>query len=152
LGRLVNNNSANEAAFERQESLKRSVYLPVVRNELPDLLTAFDFADPDRVVGRRSETNVPAQALLLLNHPLMQQMSKRVAERMLNHGEDDLTRLTTLYQLLFQRNPRPEEVQRDRAFLAATIAESDRASDALTIAWAQLCHALLASTEFRYLD
>jgi hypothetical protein len=150
-GRLINNNSANETEFVRHESFRRSIYLPVVRNELPDLLVGFDFADPDRVVGQRPETNVPAQALLLLNHPLLREAAERVARQLLNQP-DDLTRLSTLYQLFFQREPRPADILRARAFLDATTAEIGEPSDATLLAWTRLCHALLASTEFRYLD
>jgi hypothetical protein len=150
LGRLINTNSADDAGFSAQPSFRRTIYQPVVRNELPNLLVGFDFADPDRVVGRRDETNVPAQALLLLNNPLLRQAAEQITRRIIDEP-DDLTRLSALYQLIFQREPLPAEILRDRAFLAAIAADVD-ASNVATFCWTQLCHALLASNEFRYLD
>jgi cell division protein FtsB len=151
LGQLVNNNSANEAAYQGRQTHRRSIYMPVVRNELPDLLVAFDFADPDRVVGRRPETNVPGQALLLLNHPFVRDVAERMAGQILP-AADDPQRLKRLYQLLFQRDPQPAELRRDLAFIQGVRAEAEEPSAVEPIAWTQLCHALLASTEFRYLD
>ncbi|MEX2559704.1 MAG: DUF1553 domain-containing protein, partial [Pirellulales bacterium] len=44
-------------------SLHRSVYLPVLRDRLPEVLDLFDFAEPSLVSGDRETTNVPLQAL-----------------------------------------------------------------------------------------
>ena len=43
--------------------------LPIARDMLPDALAVFDFAEPGFVNGSRETTNVPAQALYLLNSP-----------------------------------------------------------------------------------
>ncbi|HVJ87287.1 MAG TPA: PSD1 and planctomycete cytochrome C domain-containing protein, partial [Caulifigura sp.] len=48
-------------------SKNRSVYLPVIRDRLPDILELFDFAEPSLVTGERETTNVPTQALYLMN-------------------------------------------------------------------------------------
>ncbi len=50
-------------------SKNRSVYLPIARDILPDALAVFDFAEPTLVSGSREVTNVPSQALYLLNRP-----------------------------------------------------------------------------------
>ena len=81
LGTLVSDNSANATTYKSKESTRRSVFLPIIRNELPSMLSAFDFADPDFVTGQRSETNVPAQALLLLNSPFVQEVSEAADPR-----------------------------------------------------------------------
>ena len=46
----------------------RSVYLPMMRGQLPEVLTLFDFADATVVAGERATTTVPAQALFLMNN------------------------------------------------------------------------------------
>ena len=53
-------------------SRHRSVYLPVLRDRLPDVLDLFDFAEPSLVTGDRETTNVPVQALYLMNSPFVQ--------------------------------------------------------------------------------
>src|SRR5690606_36039754 len=55
------------ADLKIDEHRRRSVYLPMVRNDLPEMLRLFDIADPELVTGRRPVTNVPAQALYLMN-------------------------------------------------------------------------------------
>src|SRR5262249_59681025 len=50
-------------------SLRRTVYLPVIRNDLPALFQLFDFGDALSVNGRRSATNVAPQALFMMNSP-----------------------------------------------------------------------------------
>src|SRR5262249_51648954 len=52
-------------------SLRRTIYLPVIRNDLPALFQLFDFGDSLSVNGRRSTTNVAPQALFLMNSPLV---------------------------------------------------------------------------------
>src|SRR6185312_15622447 len=49
----------------------RAVYLPVMRDQLPEALALFDFAEPSLVIGERATTTVPAQALFLLNNPFV---------------------------------------------------------------------------------
>ena len=46
---------------------RRSVYLEVRRNFPPPMLVAFDTPTPLGTVGRRNVSNVPAQALMLMN-------------------------------------------------------------------------------------
>ena len=67
-GVLVSSNNADSSAKmnEMTESC-RSIYLPVVRGYLSDFLLALDMADPDLLVGKRPTTNVPSQALALIN-------------------------------------------------------------------------------------
>lgn len=76
LGTLVNNNSADADAYERKETAKRSIYLPIIRNELPATLTVFDFADPDLVVGKRPVTNVPAAGVTADEQPVRHELRR----------------------------------------------------------------------------
>ena len=99
---------------------RRSVYVAVRRNELDPLLRTFDFPEPFTAVGRRSATNVPAQALALLNDPLITQWAKSWAEGILNNDRliDDRGRILEMYYAAFSRPPTPDEVIRCEEFLA----------------------------------
>ncbi|MFN6103139.1 MAG: DUF1553 domain-containing protein, partial [Planctomycetaceae bacterium] len=55
---------------------RRSVYLAVRRNFLNPLFQAFDSPVPFTTSGRRSVSNVPAQALAMLNNPLVVQQAE----------------------------------------------------------------------------
>ena len=60
-------------------SVRRTIYLPVVRNDLPAIFQLFDFGDSLSVNGRRSTTNVAPQALFMMNSPLVLEAATRTA-------------------------------------------------------------------------
>ena len=152
LGTLVTVNRADDGGYSQSDSTVRTVYTPVIRTELPSLLRVFDFADPDFVTGQRSETNVPAQALWMLNGEFVTAQSQRVVDRALKENLSTVSeRIDQLYRFTLGRPPTIEE---------ATIAQKfvDRAGlDSLTDAkaqstWKELVHAIFASSSFRMLD
>ncbi len=65
---------------------RRSIYLAVRRNFLNPMFLAFDYPTPFSTRGRRSVSNVPAQALTMMNNPLVVQQAERWAKRMLDAG------------------------------------------------------------------
>ena len=121
-------------------SKHRSVYLPVLRDRLPDALDLFDFAEPSLVTGDRDTTNVPVQALYLMNGPFVRARAAALAARLEREaGDGDRVRLA--YELCFGRPPDDTERKLAAAFL-------DRDERMLTA----FCHALLTTAEFRNLD
>ncbi len=66
---------------------RRSVYLEVRRNFPPPMLVAFDTPTPLGTVGRRNVSNVPAQALMLMNDAFVSEQAERWAERLLKEGK-----------------------------------------------------------------
>jgi hypothetical protein len=146
LGTLVTTNNSDADQYQAQETRLRSAYLPIIRNELPPILTVFDFADPDLVTGRRAATNVPAQALLLMNSPFVMDCAEQTAKKLLEREFTDNRELVAeLYRLVLAREPTKQESDRAAAFLGS-IESSDR-----TKQLARLVHVLFASTEFRIL-
>ena len=148
----------------------RSVYLPVPRGVLPDELDAFDFAENSLVTGARETTNVPAQALYLLNSPTVTAQAQKLAERVLaahpagpNGGAAANLdqRVAQAYWLTLSRAPDAAERQAASAFFNKFPANSRRGDisapglrDAADVkaAWTSFCRALFASAEFRYLN
>ncbi len=61
----------------------RSVYVPVLRNAMPDLFDVFDVADSSSVVGKRNRSTTAGQALWMMNHPWVSEVSKAAAERII---------------------------------------------------------------------
>jgi hypothetical protein len=155
LGTLVTENDASDSGYKAKEANGRTVYLPIIRNELPALLTAFDFADPEFVVGQRPVTNVPSQALLLLNSPQVKQAAEGTAKRLLSEASlGDERRADWAYRTLLGRMP--SDAERDRAieFVRKTIGDEklNEQQKREQEAWARLIHAMFATTEFRMLD
>jgi hypothetical protein len=150
LGVLVTQNNSEQKDFQPKESLHRSLYLPMIRAEIHGVLSAFDFADPDLVTGRRAVTNVPAQALLLLNSPFVIEQAEKTAERireLTDPFDDPPMLITRTYELVLSRQPTEMEFARAEAFL-----ETAKRHDSKMSPLAQLIHTMFASTEFRMLN
>jgi Protein of unknown function (DUF1553)/Protein of unknown function (DUF1549)/Planctomycete cytochrome C len=126
-------------------SVHRSVYLPVIRDRLPDVLNLFDFAEPSFVVGHRETTNVPVQAFYLMNSEFVQLRAKALAAQLLRETatEEDLVQLA--FQRCFNRNPDSEEMVRAIDYLSV----EDVDKQLLT---SSFCQAMFCTAEFRNLD
>jgi hypothetical protein len=100
-------------------STRRTIYGFVDRSDVADVLVNFDFANPDLETGRRHETTVPQQALFLMNSPLViEQAKKLVALPEFTARSDDEAKIDFLYERVYQRPPRPEEVKLGLDFIA----------------------------------
>jgi len=152
LGTLVTKNGAEEGGYEGRSSQVRAIYQPVIRNELSSLMRVFDFADPDFVTGERTETNVPAQALWMLNGEFVSRQAGYVIERAFTRplsttGE----RIEQVYLATLGRPPSIEESRVAQKFLEKAL-PTDGNEKASKQAWSDLVHALFASSSFRMLD
>lgn len=99
-------------------SLRRSVYLPLLRGITPTSLEVFDFADQGLVTGSRSSTIVPTQALYMLNDPFVRRQSLALAERLLGKAElSDAARIDWAYRLALGRAATSQEIERVRSYL-----------------------------------
>ncbi len=134
-------------------SLRRSIYLPVVRDHLPDVLELFDFAEPTLVTGHRDVTNVPLQALYLMNGPWVQQRAAALAKRVLQEKNNPEGYLDRAFELCLNREPDQAEKELANAFfqVARGTIEGERESDEYRLL-TLFCQSLLASAEFRYVD
>src|SRR5207248_634607 len=65
---------------------RRSIYLAVRRNFLSPMMLAFDTPIPFTTIGRRNISNVPAQALILLNDSFVTEQSRAWARKLLASG------------------------------------------------------------------
>jgi hypothetical protein len=115
----------------------RSIYLEVRRNFPHDFLSVFDAPRANILTGQRSETNVPAQSLTLLNDPFVLHQAKQWAASLTGPDDD---RIAAMYRRAFARPPTPDELATARTFLRS--AETDP--------WPALAHALFNMKEFLY--
>jgi hypothetical protein len=130
---------------------RRSIYQAVRRNFLSPLALVFDYPPPATTMGRRSVSNVPAQALALMNDPFIAEEAQRWAERVLaEEPATDAARVDELWSTAFGRPA--EEWERASAldFLAQRASSEGTAPDDAR-AWADLCHVLFNTKEFVYL-
>jgi hypothetical protein len=122
---------------------RRSIYLTTWRNFLSPMMMAFDAPSPFNTMGRRSVSNVPAQALILMNDPFVIEQSKLWAKRVLSGSQNTAEqRIARMYHSAFARPPSAAETAAVLAFLAG----NDQ------YAWADLAHVLINSKEFIYIN
>ena len=69
---------------------RRSIYVEVRRNFLSPFMVAFDTPQPASTTGRRNVSNVPAQALIMMNDPFVFEQCQVVGRSCL--GEENLRR------------------------------------------------------------
>jgi hypothetical protein len=79
---------------------------------MPELMSHFDFSDPEMPNSKRTSTIVPQQALYLMNSPMAIDVARRVVARrdVLDAG-DNLDKVFKIYRVIFQRSPSAEEIQ-----------------------------------------
>jgi hypothetical protein len=127
------------------ESPRRTLYLPIIRNHLYDMLEQFDYPDPTMPMGSRNSTVVAPQALLMLNAPVVLEASTRLAKD-LSKLPDRTDRIERAYSLLFGRPPLAHETA--DALQCVRQFEKTETTDR---AWALFCQSLYAANEFVYL-
>ncbi|MBC8353779.1 MAG: DUF1549 domain-containing protein [Planctomycetes bacterium] len=135
----------------------RSVYLPIVRNAVPEALQLFDFAEPSILVGERPVTTVPTQALYFMNSEFVTQQSDRLAESIAANEELDADgRIDLAYRTILSRSANGSEIERASTFIQQTteqLVQSDGQPDeASRRALSAFCQALFGSAEFRYVE
>lgn len=122
---------------------RRSIYLPIVRDQIPEMLTTFDFPDPSLIIGERPTTTIPAQSLFMMNNPFVIRQADGLASQLLSNAGSDKERIQRAYQLCFSRSPSDTEINTALKFLGDYgTSHSNRQT------WAALCQALFASAEF----
>jgi len=138
-------------------SVRRSVYLPVIRNDLRAEFQLLDFADPQTVSGRRNQTIVAPQSLFLLNSQLVRDSARLLAERLLKRAgyRNEREFVQVACREILGRPPTPGEIQFSLNYLAE--ADPDGSGDKEPLpskdaALANLCQALMCSSPFLYLD
>ena len=137
-------------------SRRRSLYLPVIRNNVYDVLQLLDFPDPAITSGDRTMTTVAPQALLMLNSDLVMQSAADFARALLEGRGTDRERLERMYASAYGRPASADELAANTVFLDAadrslTSAEADF-SERRQQVWSILCQTILASNEFVYVQ
>ncbi|MEO6788010.1 MAG: DUF1553 domain-containing protein, partial [Chthoniobacteraceae bacterium] len=130
---------------------RRSIYIAVRRNFLPPMMLAFDTPIPFMTMGRRNVSNVPAQALILMNDPFVVEQAKLWSKR-LPKKSDETQRVQQMYLAAFSRPPTPAELQDANTFLAEQRALYGSGLLADEQSWADFAHVLFNVKEFIYLN
>jgi hypothetical protein len=110
---------------------RRSMYTFWKRTSPPPALITFDAPDREKCAARRTVTNTPLQALVLMNDPTYVEASRALAEKMIREGgSDPARRIKYAFRLATARDPQPKEVQVLRDMERAELAQYRRNKDA----------------------
>ena len=134
---------------------RRSIYIKNNLMEAPRFLAAFNFPGGKVTQGRRDVTNVPAQALALLNDPFVLQQAEVWAQKLVMRDKDSVnSRIAAMFQAALNRVPTTEEqvrfeqTVRQFAELHQVPVEEILKSQSV---WKEVSHVLFNVNEFIYI-
>jgi hypothetical protein len=138
----------------RKPTNVRSVYLPIVRGQVPEMMQVFDAADPSLITGKRDVTTVPTQALFMMNSNFAMKQADALAKRILaEKGTGPAAHIDRAYRLALGRLPTDREkadVTRYLGEYRKALEDTGNKGNSQLAAWTSFCQTLFASGEFRY--
>lgn len=141
------------SAINDPRNVWRSIYLPVIRDNLSESMALFDAADPSLITVDRPQTTVASQGLYLLNNEFVMRAADHAAERLLEiDGREQRVRMA--FEVCFGRTPHVSETELALEFIDRYLdqlqAEESSSRRREQEAWSALYQALFASAEFQY--
>ena len=138
-------------------NLRRGIYQYIKREAQNHLMVMFDAPEPSRGTGSRESSNVPGQSLLLLNNPFVHQQAKAWATRELQCSKNLSLeqRVERLFAEALGRTPSQGESQSLVEFIqnqAAAYELPYTAHGTDPRLWTDVCHVLMNTKEFLYLQ
>lgn len=136
-------------------SQRRSIYMPVVRNNVYDVFQLLDYPDAAVPNGDRATTTIAPQALLMMNSDFVAKCSSDFAATLLRQPDQQASaRIKEAYLRAYGREPIESEISESTAFLQQieqALSDSDGTREQRQrMAWNSLCHVILSSNEFIY--
>lgn len=128
---------------------QRSIYLPIVRGAVPPSLAVFDLPNPDLVTGTRAATNVPAQALFMMNSPFVRDMAQAVGSQF---ADGDLTNkeiIQQLYQRILIRDADADDIVMGEDYISQLTDNDGKSHPEAITSFVQI---LFSSAEFRFIE
>ncbi len=133
---------------------RRSIYIKVNLMEGPRFLGAFNVPGGKITQGRRDVTNLPTQALTMLNDPFVRQQSEVWASELIDAKQESVPRrLEAMFQSALGRAPARLELDQFRS-LVDSLAQLHGVSDVELMShraiWVDVAHVFFNLKEFIY--
>jgi hypothetical protein len=125
---------------------RRGLYTWWQRSFLHPSLLAFDAPSREECVAERNRSNIPQQALVLLNDPSYVEAFRALAVRVFaERDSSEEQRIHWIWQQVLQRDPTPAELSLTRTLLKRhrQLSQDDSADDAELTAWTHVARVLL---------
>lgn len=134
---------------------RRSIYFFVKRSKLIPLLQLFDAPNSLTSMAERASTIIAPQALAMMNSPHVQNYAKAFAQRLLpkaNTSPTDAVR--SGYLMALGREPDANELADSAAFISqqAEAYKAEKKGNAMELALANFCQALMSLNEFVFVE
>jgi len=128
---------------------RRSLYLTMSIMDPPKFLKTFDLPDLKLPTGRRNQTSVPGQSLLMLNDPLVHLLADQWSSRLCSipHVTAE-ERITQMFLQAFSRRPLDHELQVWKDLVDEFSGTTEQMNN--PTAWAAVAHTIFNTAEFLY--
>jgi hypothetical protein len=134
---------------------RRSIYVKVTRHEGSRFLETFDFPNPTVARGNRDTTNVPSQALALLNDPFVVDQASFWADRLIQDQAPSIdSRIDSMFRAALGRLPDETERARFNGLVTELAARHKTTSDKILETrdvWKDVAQVIFNLKEFIYL-
>jgi cytochrome c553 len=135
--------SEDRKSISPETNLRRMVYLPLRRSNLPGLLNLFDFGDATTTGEGRTQTNVAPQALYMMNSQFVEQRARGLETKFA--PLEPPRRVQKAYWLIVNRPAARDEVAAALSYISGFPGDK-------RLAWVSYYRTLLASNEFLYVQ
>ncbi len=136
-----------------QPVLYRSVYLPVIRDNVTRSMEVFDFAESSMVIGVRETSNTPDQGLYFLNNQFVIQQADKMATRLIKEESQIKDQIKLAFLLAFGRRANSTELRAAESFYRNFETSRSRFGPSSNVQkLSALCQGILASAEFRFVN
>ncbi|MEZ6127588.1 MAG: PSD1 and planctomycete cytochrome C domain-containing protein [Planctomycetaceae bacterium] len=150
--------SRKDAAYTAsppEQQRRRSLYSFVSRSLMPPMMTTFDQCETTLPCAQRDVTTVPTQALAMLNNEFVHARSEALATRAEKSASTLEEQIEAAWKFALARAPTDAERHLAAQHLKSQMANfksAGTATDPSHQALVSLCHVLLNSNEFLYVD
>ncbi len=152
-------NTTGGAGTLNYANARRTIYLPIIRSGVFDVLQTLDFPDPAMINGKRETSTVAPQALLMMNSDLIFEQSNHLVAQYMPPSLDDAQRISVAYHQILKRPPELAEIiaaatylKNVRNQLQHSAAETTDEVTAEQAVWQSVCRVLISSNEFSYIE
>jgi hypothetical protein len=90
---------------------RRGMYTFIKLTVPPPSMIVFDASNRDQCEVKRSSTNTPLQALIMMNDPTVLEASRVLAQKLSEEKKDENYNLTKAFRLIICRKPRDKEIK-----------------------------------------
>lgn len=96
---------------EGNDLYRRGIYVFIKRTVPPPNMLIFDASNRDQCEVRRTSTNTPLQALVMMNDPIITEASRVLAEKMANEGKSKEETIKIAFKKIVCRPPSDKEIK-----------------------------------------